>query len=172
MDPEQILERLLREMDPLRHVVPDTLREEPFTEWHLTYLTSIARLVRMTTERALEHLELTPAQYAALAQLDDRVGRTSAELARACRVTPQSMHKIVVHLERRGLLRREHDPFAPKAQPLSLTRTGREALVACHEAMVHVEHDFRRTFSDDERLQLHRLLGRTVNTLAAISSGL
>ena len=63
--------------------------------------------LRAAIDEALLPLGVTSAQYGALAALAATPGVTSAELARACLVSAQSMHERVTGLADRGLVDRE-----------------------------------------------------------------
>ena len=70
--------------------------------------------------------ELTLPETAALSRLDRGGPATSSDLARAERISPQSMGVTVAELERRGLVAREKDPGDGRRIVLSITQTGRQ----------------------------------------------
>ena len=79
--------------------------------------------------RKLRHVpqrdELTIPESIALSRLDRGGPTTSSELARAERISPQSMGTTIAELERRGLVTREKDPGDGRRVVLSITQAGR-----------------------------------------------
>ncbi|GAA3660794.1 MarR family transcriptional regulator [Nonomuraea antimicrobica] len=79
--------------------------------------------------RRLKALEgeggLSSAQASVLTRLSKLGPASASELAAAERVRPQSMAKIVVSLERAGLLERHPDPDDGRRQVITLTEAGR-----------------------------------------------
>ncbi|MGH3882391.1 MAG: MarR family winged helix-turn-helix transcriptional regulator [Geminicoccales bacterium] len=94
----------------------------------------IAGLLSLATEQALATIngEVAPRHPALrLAHLQIfRVGsvegRRVTELASLMRMTKQSMHELVGHLEQHGYLRREPDPIDVRARLIRLTELGVE----------------------------------------------
>jgi DNA-binding MarR family transcriptional regulator len=70
----------------------------------------VQQAFRSAIDVRLADLGLTMAQYATLYNLRRHPGASNAELARLSFVTPQTMVRIVVGLEERGLLRRVASP--------------------------------------------------------------
>ena len=79
----------------------------------------------VSAEVAPRHPELRPAhlQIFRLGSID---GRRATELAALARMTKQSMHELVGHLERHGYLTREVDRGDVRARLLRLTARGQE----------------------------------------------
>ena len=79
----------------------------------------------ISAEVAPRHSELRPAhlQIFHLGSID---GRRVTELAALARMTKQSMHELVAHLERHGYVTRESDPSDVRARLIRLTPRGRE----------------------------------------------
>lgn len=69
--------------------------------------------------------ELTPPETSALSRLDRGGPATSSELARAERISPQSMGATIAVLEQRGLVARERDPADGRRIVLTITEGGR-----------------------------------------------
>src|SRR6266487_1975169 len=78
---------------------------------------------------ALRRVGLTNAQYAVLAMLEDEGALSSAELARRCFVTPQTMNQIVASLQARALVGRAAHPHHGRILQTSLTEHERYDLV-------------------------------------------
>jgi DNA-binding MarR family transcriptional regulator len=72
--------------------------------------------------------ELTLAEMAALKYLDQGGPATSSELARADRISPQSMGATLAVLQQRGLVARDRDPGDGRRILLSITETGRQRI--------------------------------------------
>lgn len=77
-------------------------------------------------ERMLHRHGITGAQHAALTVIDRHDGITSAELARRCFVTAQTMNGTVSRLAAAGLIERTAHPMHQKLIELRLTTTGRD----------------------------------------------
>lgn len=69
--------------------------------------------------------ELTFPETSALSRLDRSGPATSSDLARAERISPQSMGTTIAELERRGLVARERDTEDGRRIVLSITEAGR-----------------------------------------------
>lgn len=76
---------------------------------------------------AAERGEFTPSQMATLLRLERGGPQTGADLARAERVSPQSMSATINSLEAKGLIGRDPDPADGRRTLLSLTRVGQAA---------------------------------------------
>jgi DNA-binding MarR family transcriptional regulator len=72
--------------------------------------------------------ELSLSESAALARLDRGGPATSAELARAEQISPQSMGATLATLQARGLIAKAADPEDGRRMILSITGTGLELL--------------------------------------------
>lgn len=113
---------------------------------------------------ALRELGLTPSQYAALSALV-RLGRaSSADLARACFVTPQAMTGLVSKLEQEGYIRRR--PIA-SSRVIEATATPRGKSVY-EEGMKRVERfeeQLTTYLTEEENIQLRDMLARCIDAL-------
>jgi DNA-binding MarR family transcriptional regulator len=86
-------------------------------------LASVGQLVRRVRQLPGDG-ELAAPERSALARLDRDGPATSAELARAAQISPQSMGATLAALTERGLVRRGRDPADGRRVVLSLTRDG------------------------------------------------
>ncbi|MFE4368903.1 MarR family winged helix-turn-helix transcriptional regulator [Streptomyces sp. NPDC056835] len=77
---------------------------------------------------------LTPSQRSVLALLDGEGPSTTAALARAEYVRPQSMRLTLGALEDQGMVARTPDPDDGRQSVVSVTDTGRRTLVAVRAA--------------------------------------
>ena len=116
--------------------------------------------LRAAMDAALRDLEVTSPQYAVLAFLEQSPGLSGAELARRAFVTPQTMHRIVAHLESAGLVSREPHSEVGRRLDATLTPDGRERLADCHRRVEAVEARLVAGLATAEREQLVTLLER------------
>jgi DNA-binding MarR family transcriptional regulator len=126
-----------------------------------TYLVKQAEsAIRAHLDTVLRAHGLTTVQYTALTVLERRQDLSSAQLARRAFVRPQTMHELVVALERQGLI--ERHPSADKRHVLliRLTDAGRTKLAHCHADADRVERRMIESLSDAELAMLRALLER------------
>lgn len=121
-------------------------------------------------DEALRQVGLTTSQYAVLGFLEDTGALSSAELARRCYVTPQTMNQLVAGLEARSLVHRVAHPSHRRILPTSLTEQGRRVVAAAHELVGAVEARMTAELSEDERHQLTRLLDACATALVPTRS--
>ena len=88
---------------------------------------SIGLLLRRMRQIPTED-DISLSESAALARLDRGGPATSAELARAEQISPQSMGATLAALERRGLIAKVPDPNDGRRMILSITESGLELL--------------------------------------------
>ena len=94
--------------------------------------------LRGAMDAALGQLGLTTPQYAALAALGAGAA-SNAELARACFVTPQTMHAIVRGLVDTGLVKRGSHPDHGRIVRVQLTAEGDRALLQADPVVRRIE---------------------------------
>jgi DNA-binding MarR family transcriptional regulator len=115
---------------------------------------------------ALEPLELTIPQYAALTALRDEPGLSNADLSRRAFVTPQTMHAVLADLEQRELLARHPHPEHRRVLRAELTRSGGRLLDAAALAVDAVEERMLGELSDTSRSRLARSLASCIDALS------
>lgn len=93
----------------------------------------VGRLLRRLRSSSSESL-LTPTQRSVLARLDDGGPATTAALARAEFVRPQSMRLTLGVLEEQGIVRRAPDPDDGRKSVMSITDAGRTTLAEVRAA--------------------------------------
>jgi DNA-binding MarR family transcriptional regulator len=99
--------------------------------------------------------DLTLAERGTLARLSHGGPATSAELARAEQIRPQSMGATLVALEFRGLIARDRDPQDGRRIVCSFTELGADLLKSNRNARAAVlERALTEDFSDTEIEQL------------------
>lgn len=97
----------------------------------------VGRLMRRL-RTALPDSRLTPSQRSVLARLSSEGPATTAALARAEYVRPQSMRLTLGALEEQGFIGRSPDPGDGRQSVVSLTDSGRDTL----EAVRAARHDW------------------------------
>ena len=118
--------------------------------------------VRLRLERVLRDYDLTVAQYTVMSRVKGREVLSSAKLARAHHVSPQSMNELVGNLESRGLVSRREDPENRRVLLVSLTDAGRELLAQCDRTVDAVENEFFASVTGAELEALRKLVDRLV----------
>lgn len=116
-------------------------------------------------QQAVRPAGLTVAQYATLLVLSENPGVSAAELARKCRVTPQTMTTILRNLEAGALIARVPHEVHRNVLETRLTETGREVFETADARASAVERRLADEFTDEERATLRALLARAVQVL-------
>jgi DNA-binding MarR family transcriptional regulator len=114
---------------------------------------------------AVKTVGLTLPQYVALAELAQRPGITSAELARACLVSPQAMMVVLKAMEEQGLVERAQHPRHQTVLEIHLTSVGREALGAARKRAEPIEERIFQALSGKEIETLRALLWRCITAV-------
>jgi DNA-binding MarR family transcriptional regulator len=132
-----------------------------------TYLVKqVESAIRARLDVALRQHGVTTVQYTALTVLDHRGDLSSAQLSRRCFVRPQTMHELVVTLERQGLILRH--PSADRRHVLlaRLTPAGSAKLAECRADADLIEREMLARLTDTEQATLRTLLERCHLALA------
>ena len=99
---------------------------------YLAYLLRQAQAAaRLTLERALADLGVTPPQFVVLTMLKAYPGLSGADLARVALLTPQTVGVIIRNLERDGAIRQTPHPVHGRLLQWTLTRRGLALLEQC-----------------------------------------
>jgi DNA-binding MarR family transcriptional regulator len=99
---------------------------------YLGYLLRQAQAAaRLTLERALDDLGVTPPQFAVLTMLKAYPGLSGADLARVALLTPQTVGVIIRNLERAGAIKKTPHPVHGRVLQWTLTRRGTALLGKC-----------------------------------------
>lgn len=118
----------------MRQPSSGTTPADPTAEEVAQQLASVVgRLLRRLRSSSSESL-LTPTQRSVLARLEDAGPATTADLARAEFVRPQSMRLTLGALEAQGLIERAPDPADGRKSVVSVTDTGRTTLAEVRAA--------------------------------------
>jgi len=94
---------------------------------------------RLTLERALADLGVTPPQFAVMTMLRAYPGLSGADLARVALLTPQTVGVIIRNLERDAAIRKTPHPVHGRVLQWSLTRRGGTLLDRCRRPVVALE---------------------------------
>lgn len=121
--------------------------------------------LRLCMDEGLKSLGLSTPQYAVLAQLEIQPGISSAALARAAFITPQSMHAIVLNLERQKLIQRQADPKHGRILRTELTIQGQELVQKAHACILAVEEKMLTTLPPEDKARLGALLRECFDNL-------
>ncbi|WP_406431280.1 MarR family transcriptional regulator [Streptomyces sp. NBC_00631] len=116
-------------------------------------------------EQALRPLGLTQAQYSALVRLSRDGTLSSAELARRCGVTAQSMGAALRDLVERGLVQRRAHPTHGKIVEMSVTAAGVELALRGEGALEPCEREALQPFLPEEQEQVRTHLQRMLGAL-------
>src|ERR1700727_3985313 len=109
---------------------------------HIAYLLRQAQAAtRLTLERALADLGVTPPQFAVLTMLKADPGLSGADLARVALLTPQTVGVIIRNLEREGAIRKTPHPIHGRVLQWALTRRGGTLLDKSRRRVVALERE-------------------------------
>jgi DNA-binding MarR family transcriptional regulator len=107
---------------------------------HIAYLLRQAQgATRLTMERALADLGVTPPQFAVLTMLKAYPGLSGADLARVALLTPQTVGVIIRNLERDRAIRKTPHPVHGRLLQWTLTRRGGTLLDKCRRPVKTLE---------------------------------
>lgn len=125
----------------------------------------VQQLLRQECDTRLRAIELSMAQYAVLLALDEHPDVSSAELARLCFVTRQSLRDVLRGLEKAGLVSVADHPSTGRSRPVSLTPAGQERLGSADTVVSAVEEQMLHGLPDIERTRLAGLLSACASNL-------
>ena len=114
---------------------------------------------------ALRSFGITVAQYAAMLSLYYVPEQSSAQLARAAAVTPQTMATVIAKLEQKRLVTRHPSSDHAKVLIASLTPEGETLLLRADEAARGIEQRMAEAFTIKECEQLTEMLARVTAVL-------
>ena len=121
------------------------------------YLLKRAELaVRGCAELALAEVALTPSQYFILFLVKTGEASSSAELARAMGMLPQSMTELIGPLEQRGSIVRRPDPTNARILRIALTADGERLFARGTDIAMRLEHELLGDFDERELARLNR----------------
>jgi DNA-binding MarR family transcriptional regulator len=128
---------------------------------YLAYLLRQAQAAtRLTLDRALVDLGVTPPQFAVLTMLSAYPGLSGADLARVALLTPQTVGVIIRNLERDGAIRKTPHPVHGRVQQWALTRRGRTLLEKCRRHAKALERRLSAGLGAKAQLTVRRWLSK------------
>jgi len=127
------------------------------------YLLKRAELaVRGCVEQAFSKVSLTPSQYFVLFLVKTGEATSSAELARATGVLPQSMTELIALLEKRQLIARKPDSGNNRILRIELTAAGGDLFEKATELAIRLERELFEDFQAREIEELNRLFAALI----------
>lgn len=128
---------------------------------YLGYLLRQAQAaVRLTMERALGDLGVTPPQFAVLTMLKAYPGLSGADVARLTFLTAQTVGVIIRNLERDGAIRKTPHPIHGRILQWTLTPRGATLLQDCRGRVLAVERRLTTGLDDAAETTIRRWLAR------------
>lgn len=121
--------------------------------------------LRIRMDEALRSIALTTPQYAVLSAVEAEPGMSSARLARAAFVTPQTMQALLANLERDGLLQRRPDPTHGRILRSEVTTKGRKVVTQAHHAVRVVEDLLVSSFGKANATRMAAALAKCADDL-------
>ncbi|MET9260993.1 MarR family transcriptional regulator [Amycolatopsis sp. NPDC004079] len=118
----------------------------------------VQQAFRQASDELLRPIGLSMAQYAVLAALAESPGASSAELARQCFVTRQSLRDVLTGLKTAELVAVAEEASTGRARPVRLTATGEARLKEAHRVVDDIEERMLAGMPESERRRLAELL--------------
>jgi DNA-binding MarR family transcriptional regulator len=133
---------------------------------YLAYLLRQAQAAtRLTMERALGRLGVTPPQFVVLTMLRAYPGLSGADLARVALLTPQTVGVIIRNLERDGAISKTPHPLHGRVLQWTLTRRGAALLEKCRRHALAVDRRLAQGLSPKAELVVRRWLSKIATDL-------
>lgn len=123
-------------------------------------LRQAAAASRLTLERSLAELGVTPPQFVVLTMLKAYPGLSGAELARIALLTPQTVGVIIRNLERDGAIRMTPHPLHGRMLQWTLTRRGLALLAKCRKHATGLERRLAAGLNREAQATMRRWLAR------------
>lgn len=118
--------------------------------------------VRGCVEATFAEVALTPGQYFTLFLVKTGEATSSAELARAMGVLPQSMTEIIAPLEKRAAIVRRPDQGNNRILRIELTSDGERLFERATKLAIRVERELVEELAPREIEELNRLLSAVI----------
>jgi DNA-binding MarR family transcriptional regulator len=147
--------------DPAGHRPPPPGRGKRGEQGYLAYLLRQAQAAtRLTLERSLSGLGVTPPQFVVLTMLRAYPGLSGADLARVALLTPQTVGVIIRNLQRDGAIRKTPHPMHGRVLQWALTRHGVTLLGQCRRHAIALERRLAAGLTAAEQLAIRRWLSK------------
>lgn len=142
-------------------IVPPPGQGKRGEQGYLAYLLRQAQsAARLSMERSLAHLGVTPPQFVALTMLRAYPGLSGAELARVALLTPQTVGVIIRNLERDRAIAKAPHPVHGRILQWTLTRRGRQMLEKCRRRALAVERKLAAGLRRRDEIIIRRWLSK------------
>jgi DNA-binding MarR family transcriptional regulator len=115
---------------------------------------------RLTLERSLADLRVTPPQFVVLTMLRAYPGLSGADLARVALITPQTVGVIIRNLERDRAIRKTPHPVHGRVLQWTLTRHGLSLLEKCRRQAMTLERRLAAGLSAKAQATVRRWLSK------------
>lgn len=102
--------------------------------------------------------ELRVVDYTVITLVNMNPGMTQKRLSQALAISPPNLATLLDKLETRGLLERQRNPADKRSQVLVLTPEGRKLCKRADKVVFKLENEATSALSDEERIELIRLL--------------
>jgi DNA-binding MarR family transcriptional regulator len=166
-----------RSKNPGRNSAPASVRPPPpgrgkrGEKGYLGYLLRQAQAAaRLTLERALNDLGVTPPQFAVLTMLKAYPGLSGAGLARVALLTPQTVGVIIRNLERTGAIKKTPHPVHGRVLQWTLTRRGTALLGKCRRHVRALERRLAAGLTTRSQVTVRRWLSNLATSCSRMAS--
>jgi DNA-binding MarR family transcriptional regulator len=133
---------------------------------HIAYLLRQAQAAtRLTMDRSLTDLGVTPPQFVVLTMLNAYPGLSGADVARVALLTPQTVGVIIGNLERDGAIEKTPHPVHGRVLQWTLTRHGSNLLDKCRRRVSAVEARLVAGLGPREEATIRRWLAKIATDL-------
>lgn len=120
------------------------------------------------TDAALKHLGLNNAKYVVLRLLNERPDLSSAQLARRSFLSPQTMHSMIVNLEKLGWVDRTLHPENARISLTRLTKEGERIELAGRAVIERWSAAMVQNMSQTEQEQFVALLRMAIEGMGNV----
>ena len=128
---------------------------------YLAYLLRQAQAAtRLSMERSLARLGVTPPQFVVLTMLRAYPGLSGADLARVALLTPQTVGVIIRNLERDRAIAKTPHPLHGRALQWTLTRRGERLLENCRGHALALERRLAAGLNAKSQAMVRRWLSK------------
>ena len=136
---------------------------------YLAYLLRQAQAAaRLSMERSLADLGVTPPQFVVLTMLRAYPGLSGAELARVALLTPQTVGVIIRNLERDGAIAKTPHPVHGRVLQWTLTRHGKRLLESCRRRALALERRLAAGLNAKSLIVVRRWLSKIATDLQEV----
>lgn len=131
-------------------------------------LKQAVHVMQRGTDEALREVGLNTAKYVVLRLLRERPDLSSAQLARRSFLSAQTMHSMIVNLERLGLVSRRQHPENARVSLTRLTAEGERLELAGRKVIDSWSDALVQHISPEEQEQFVGLLRRAIEGMANV----